>query len=485
MSRSGWFRRQRSLLAKSGTSAKRIWPGRQAAGGPASGKRRGAALTAGGAALVLVSGIAIVAFGAPGSHASEMASAASVSRSGTSREAAPALRVVSVTPAAGAKGVNGTSTIRVGFSARLAASSPMPTLSPQIAGSWTTQGDFAVFTPAVGYSQDTHVTVNVPGGLSGVISAAGASAGAGGTLASTVSPSFNTGPFSTMRLQELLAQLGYLPFTWNSTSDTVISPGNARAELSAAYSAPAGTFSWQGSYPWNLTSQWKAGTANILQVGAVRAFESVDNLPMDGVASDSVWSDLLTAVGKGQHDPNGYTYALADQNSPESLRIWHDGQQVFSTPANTGIPASPTVDGTFPVYLKYYFQIMQGTNPDGSKYADPVYYVSYFDGGDAVHYFSRYSYGFYQSLGCVEVPWDAAKTVWPMLTYGSLVTVTGPVALGFVSPDSGFVLPVSNAGRSFPGPPRLGVVACYSGCTSSACGPFGPRPAVYSTRWFS
>jgi len=45
-----------------------------------------------------------------------------------------------------------------------------------------------------------------------------------------------------------------------------------------------------------------------------------------------------------------------------------------------------------------------------------------------VHYFSRYSYGFYQSLGCVEVPWDAAKTVWPMLTYGSLVTVTGPVS---------------------------------------------------------
>jgi len=430
VSRSGWFRKQQSLLAKSGTSARRIWPRRQAASGPAVGKRRGAALTAGSAALVLVSGIAIVAFAAPGSHASEVASAASDSRSDTSRPAqpAPALHVVSVTPAANAKGVNGASTIQVRFSARLAASSPMPTLSPQIAGSWTAKGDSAVFIPAVGYSQDTHVTVKIPGGLSGIISAAGASAGTGGTLASSVSQSFNTGSFSTMRLQELLAQLGYLPFTWTSTSPTVISPGNARAELSAAYSAPAGTFSWQGSYPWNLTSQWKAGTANILQVGAIRALESVDNLTMDGVAGDSVWSGLLTAVAKGQHDPNGYTYALADQNSPESLRIWHNGRQVFSTPANTGIPASPTVDGTFPVYLKYYFQIMKGTNPDGSKYADPVYYVSYFDGGDAVHYFSRYSYGFYQSLGCVEVPWDAAKTVWPMLTYGSLVTVTGPVS---------------------------------------------------------
>jgi hypothetical protein len=133
-------------------------------------------------------------------------------------------------------------------------------------------------------------------------------------------------------------------------------------------------------------------------------------------------------VAKGKHDPNAYTYALASQYSPESLRVWQNGKQVFETPANTGIPAAPTADGTFPVYLKYYFQIMKGTNPDGSKYSDPVYYVSYFDGGDAVHYFDRYSYGFYQSLGCVEVPWDAAKTVWPMLTYGSLVTVEGPVS---------------------------------------------------------
>ena len=44
---------------------------------------------------------------------------------------------------------------------------------------------------------------------------------------------------------------------------------------------------------------------------------------------------------------------------------------------------------TFPVYLRYAFQIMKGTNPDGSKYADPVAWVAYFNGGDAVHYFPR------------------------------------------------------------------------------------------------
>jgi hypothetical protein len=77
------------------------------------------------------------------------------------------------------------------------------------------------------------------------------------------------------------------------------------------------------------------------------------------------------------------------------------------------------------VYLRYRFQIMRGTNPDGSSYADPVEYVAYFDGGDAVHYFPRGSYGSPQSLGCVELPITAAARAWPYLTYGSLVTVAG------------------------------------------------------------
>jgi peptidoglycan hydrolase-like protein with peptidoglycan-binding domain len=431
VSRSGWFRRQQPLLVTSETSSSPA---------PAKSRRkRGAALTACGAALVFGAGIVIAAFAAPGSHASAVAS---VNRAATSNRVTPArphgpaaaLQLVSITPAGGAKGVNGASPIKVQFSAPLAASSPMPALSPQIAGKWTVQGDSAVFTPAVGYFEDTRVTVSIPSGPSGVKSVAGASAGAGGALSSAASKSsFTTGSFGHLGLQQLLAQLGYLPMTWTATSPAgtgpaATGPGNAQAALSAAYSAPAGTFSWQGSYPWNLTSQWKPGSGNMLEQGAIRAFQSVHGLTMDGTAGPSVWSALLTAAAKSQLNPNGYTYALATQRSPESLKIWHDGRLVFTSASNTGIPASPTADGTFPVYLRYYYQIMKGTNPDGSKYADPVYYVAYFNGGDAVHYFPRYSYGSYQSLGCVELPWDSAKKAWPYLTYGSLVTVTGPVA---------------------------------------------------------
>jgi L,D-transpeptidase-like protein/Big-like domain-containing protein len=425
VSGSGWFRRQQNLLANSESSvAKRIW---QSFSVSRPVKRRGAALTASSAALVLAAGVMIVAFASPGSHASLVSSAGSVSAYKPLQPAAD-LRLVSVTPAAGAKGVNGASPIRVRFSAPLAANSPMPTLSPSIPGHWAVQGDAAVFAPAVGYFENTRVTVKIPGGLAGVVSAAGATAGNGGTLGSNLSRSFTTGSFGTMGLQQVLAQLGYLPLTWTPKSAAAISPASARAELSAAYSAPAGTFGWQNGYPWDLRKQWKAGSANILQVGAIRAFESVHGLTMDGSAGKTVWSRLLTAVAKGQKNPNGYTYALANQHYPETLTIWHNGRVVLKTAANTGIPASPTADGTFPVYLKYYFSYMKGTNPDGSKYNDPVYYASYFNGGDAVHQFSRYSYGSYQSLGCVELPWDAAKKAYPYLTYGSLVTVSGPVA---------------------------------------------------------
>ena len=139
-------------------------------------RRRGAALTASGAALVLGAGVMIVAFASPGSHASLVSSEGPANGINGAYGAKPlqpavALQMVSMTPATGAKGVNGTRPVRVQFSQPLAPNSPMPTLSPSIAGHWAVQGNAAVFTPAVGWSQKTKVTVKIPGGLAGVVSA--------------------------------------------------------------------------------------------------------------------------------------------------------------------------------------------------------------------------------------------------------------------------------------------------------------------------
>ena len=92
--------------------------------------------------------------------------------------------------------------------------------------------------------------------------------------------------------------------------------------------------------------------------------------------------------------------------------------------ANTGIEAAPTEEGTWPVYARYVSTTMSGTNPDGSKYVDPgIPWVSYFNGGDALHGFLRAQYGFPQSLGCVEMPYASADTVFPFTPIGTLVSI--------------------------------------------------------------
>ena len=390
-------------------------------------RHRVIAATAGAATAVLVAGCAYAAT----SNASGREKLTSVSENkpaarstAPKTQAAPVrpLKLLSVTPAGGAKHANGGAPIKVTFSSALSPSTPLPTLSPSIPGSWQVAGSTATFTPSSGYLPGTTVKLKVPSGMT---------AAAAGTLAKSSSFTFTTGTYSILRLEELLTQLDYLPLNWTPSdpSAATVPTGNANAQVAAAYDAPAGSFTFKSGYPSQLTSQWQVGASNILVTGAIRAFEYNQGLTMDGTAGPQVWSDLLTAVRKNQTNPNGYTYALADQDSPnESLRVWHDGKVILDTPANTGIAAASTADGTFPVYLRYQFQMMKGTNPDGSKYDDPVSWVSYFNGGDAVHEFDRASYGWYQSLGCVELPAEPAQFIWPYLTYGTLVTVEGPVA---------------------------------------------------------
>ncbi len=320
------------------------------------------------------------------------------------------LRLLSVAPANGSQGADGAGTVTVTFNEPLPATAPLPRLTPAIAGTWRRAGDSAVFTPRTGFPAGTRVTVTVPGGDGGV--------------RSEYRSAFTTGSYSTLRLQELLAQLGYLPMTWTPAPGAAVPAGNAAAQLAAAYEPPPGTFTWQQGYPSGLHAFWREGSPNLLDKGAITGFEADHGMTTDGVASPGVWAALLKAAAAGERNTHGYSYAIASQSSPETLTIWHNGRQVFRSLANTGISIDPTPVGTFPVYEKLPFQVMQGTNPDGSHYADPVQWVSYFSGGSAVHYIARGAYGYPQSLGCVELPYTAAKEAYPYMPYGTLVTVT-------------------------------------------------------------
>ena len=230
---------------------------------------------------------------------------------------------------------------------------------------------------------------------------------------------------SILRLHQLLAQLGYLPVDWQPAASEPDPASTLDAQLAAATAPSRGRFTWRfPSTPPELQRLWSPDRWNDITRGAVMMFEDTHNLDVDGFVGPHVWRKLLIDAVNGQRRNEGYSYVFVHQAVPQSLNLWHDGRVLVSSPGNTGIPAAPTQPGTFPVYEHISVGTMSGTNPDGSRYHDPgIRYISYFNGGDAIHAFNRASFGTPQSLGCVELPLAAAARVWPYTPIGTLVTI--------------------------------------------------------------
>jgi lipoprotein-anchoring transpeptidase ErfK/SrfK len=214
--------------------------------------------------------------------------------------------------------------------------------------------------------------------------------------------------------EQLLAALNYLPVSFTPL-----------AKASSPSLEIPGLFTWRfAALPASISSQWSTGVDNVILHGALMNFQNVHNLPTTGSIDPTTWNTLVSAANAHQVDPAGYNYVDVTENSPEVMTLYLNGVNTFHALVNTGIPYSPTAVGTYPVYLRYTTQTMSGTNPDGSHYSDPgIPWVSYFNGGDALHGFIRSSYGYPQSLGCVEMPFASAATLWPHTPIGTLVTV--------------------------------------------------------------
>jgi hypothetical protein len=343
-------------------------------------------------------------------------SAAAKQKAGSgSPRTAPALKVVFAMPSSAARGDH---PITVRVSSPLPKTVPKadePRLSPALAGHWSKTGQKTLlFTPASAYSQGVHVSVTVPAALRSAN---------GEHLKQPYQFSYTVNSYSPTRLVQLLAQLDYLPVTFHPAAHSSAPKLSDRlGQMQAAFSPPRGSFVFGKGWPAQLEDLWEHDRPEVLD-GAIRAFEDQHDMTMDGVAGPEVWAALLQAAVAKQRNTAGYTYAVASEGSPETLTIWHNGSEVLHSLANTGVAGAETETGTYPVYEKLQSQVMKGTNLDGSTYADPVSWVSYFHGGDAVHYFDRASYGYPQSLGCVELPSTTAESSYGYLTYGSLVTV--------------------------------------------------------------
>ena len=238
-----------------------------------------------------------------------------------------------------------------------------------------------------------------------------------------------------------------VPTTTSSTTTTTTTPTTISASTSTTLSASAtskpatrtrrvvrwpaalsrrsGRFVWRfPALPATFRSQWRTGNINIVLTGALMRFQNVHNLPVTGNMDTTTWLTLLRAVLARQYNPTSYTLVYVQEALPQHLTLFQNGHPTFSTLVNTGIAVSPTQIGTHAVYLRYTSQTMSGTNPNGTHYSDPgIPWVSYFYGGDALHGFIRATYGWPQSLGCVEMPFADAHTLWPQTPLGTMVTV--------------------------------------------------------------
>jgi peptidoglycan hydrolase-like protein with peptidoglycan-binding domain len=312
--------------------------------------------------------------------------------------------------------ISPTEPIRLTFSRSLTRifGSTTPRITPDVAGRWSRPNSHTlVFKPTgTGFPLAATVSVRLPTLV------------AANDLGPSNGVSWTVGAGTELRLEQLLAQLGYLPLNWTPAGPST--PPTPQAEVTAAVTPPAGTFTWRYSnMPAQLRALWHPGHASVIVKGAVMSFEAAHGLATDGIAGPMVWHALLAAAVARQATSTPYSYVLVRARTPETLSLYSGGHLVLQTAANTGIPGRTTQLGTFPVFEHIRSGTMSGTNPNGSHYHDPgIPWISYFNGGDAIHGFLRAQYGFPQSLGCVELPYSEAAKVWPYTPIGTLVTVT-------------------------------------------------------------
>ena len=313
---------------------------------------------------------------------------------------------------------DGTTPLWVRLSGIPAPGSPHPTVSPAIAGAWTTKGSSEYFSPVSTLEPCTSYRLTIPAS----IQATGQT-----PLGKSRTIPLQVACPPVKALQQALARQGYLPYTFHSLYGVHL-PGGPETRSMAAHHAfhiPTGVMvsNVHDAPPLDY------GQLDETTQGALTVFEAAHGIAAsesNGASNAQVWRSLLAAETDGRRDPSPYTFVTVTESTPETLEVHKGNHVILSSPANTGVAGAETPQGIFPIFARDVSTTMIGTDPDGTKYDDPdVPWVNYFNGGDAVHGYERASYGVPQSNGCVELPVTTAKTVFGMLALGDIVYITG------------------------------------------------------------
>jgi peptidoglycan hydrolase-like protein with peptidoglycan-binding domain len=360
--------------------------------------------------IVAVAAVAVVALGTR-----DRVSTLLGSRAADDTAAASPLPATQLAALPNRKLVNGTAPLTVTLAAPVSPTSPPPSLTPKVAGTWSISGDSEVFTPVSTLQPCSHYALTVWARTS---STAHTELGRKQTIG------LNVACPSLTALQQGLARLGYLGARFHPRYLVHVASGaeTRREAAEHAFHPPRGALVPD---PANAPPV-KLGQLDATTRGAIEVYQADRGLEVTGEPNSATWASLLYDETNYRRDPVSYTWVSVSESLPETLEVHRGNRVVFSTPANTGVPGAETEQGIFPIYARYVSTTMAGEDVDGTKYDVPdVPWVNYFNGGDAVHGYPRESYGFPQSNGCVELPIEAAHTVFGMLAIGDVVEVNG------------------------------------------------------------
>ncbi len=115
--------------------------------------------------------------------------------------------------------------------------------------------------------------------------------------------------------------------------------------------------------------------------------------------------------------------------SSQTLYLIQDGKVTLKSPVVTGTSGHRTPSGVFSLSWKQSPSVLSGKNDDGSEYENPVNFWMPFNGGIGLHDapwrgdFGGSIYLSNGSHGCVNMPYNAARTVYNAINAGDIIVV--------------------------------------------------------------
>ena len=154
---------------------------------------------------------------------------------------------------------------------------------------------------------------------------------------------------------------------------------------------------------------------NFLEVGQI-----IEVVPGDPRTVRTITPTPQPSVPVGKYGPKWVDVNLTTQ----SMVVYEGQTPVLTSRVSTGLGRTPTVTGTYRVYLKYRSQTMRGTIL-GERYEVPnVPDVMYFFSGYALHgAYWHNNFGRPMSHGCVNLPLGIAKQLFQWAPEGTIVMV--------------------------------------------------------------